>query len=713
MQVDGALAPPSGDEDDGSLFGSPPSSPVRGRSPQLALPTGPGPTENVGTIALPGSHYHSELAIDPAVLLLNSQPPMARPSSPSPVSPTPPSIPPSSHRPSASRGSSRVLRKSQKGKDRSTTPRPPPPPIHLPDPDEPVPANFLRSQQALLGHAGLIGGLKPSTLSSRYHRGSTPRNPIVVEDQLNPPPLGHGSTPSFSTAVVSPPPSEEIISSLVKQWNIFPVLESLLRLLSDAGAPSPSPVAAASPSPPLSQASGDLNHESGPVPKRRRLNSVPAGAADWDVPYPFQQGEGPDQYRLHWERERLKQLLSQLMGVIKGAARSAAVRTHLQQQIDPYLATFSSSGLPQQNSGPAACPIDAQPRAQLYHPDIRGVTNIPSTSGKTSSQPSHAPTDVQQFTPFDNLISSMLSNAIPHTQPPFDLTSNASTSAATPHNTSSPDLQQLMSMLQYRSIQGLVGDDAPIPSRPSTPSPGRLDQASSSAPVVNTIPDSLIDPALLERSLDHHSQAIHLSGCPTPGQQEPSTPTLVQSPIASASSLFDPSTPREDFYSEPDVYRPEQEDPVGAAALLLQMAASARPQQAFQPKMQSRASAAPRGLNALSLPVPSAIPLPSFGNVTATVTPASSRASSIAPTQQTNVTPAITSTSQFLTHLDQRRLNRASATNKSLNKHESIRRAKERRRQLAAELEKAKVELWETTIEQGVLSHLAKDHGRL
>ncbi|KAH9960830.1 hypothetical protein BC827DRAFT_1103965, partial [Russula dissimulans] len=63
----------------------------------------------------------------------------------------------------------------------------------------------------------------------------------------------------------------------------------------------------------------------------RRLNSVPAGAADWDVPYPFQQGEGPNQYRLHWEKERLKQLLSQLAVLIKCAKRSAATRTYLQQ----------------------------------------------------------------------------------------------------------------------------------------------------------------------------------------------------------------------------------------------------------------------------------------------------------------------------------------------------------------------------------------------
>lgn len=48
MQVDGVhgALPAGDDDDDDSLFGSPPPSPARGRSPQLALPTGPGHAEN-------------------------------------------------------------------------------------------------------------------------------------------------------------------------------------------------------------------------------------------------------------------------------------------------------------------------------------------------------------------------------------------------------------------------------------------------------------------------------------------------------------------------------------------------------------------------------------------------------------------------------------------------------------------------------------------
>ncbi|KAH9037805.1 hypothetical protein EDB85DRAFT_1812675, partial [Lactarius pseudohatsudake] len=174
----------------------------------------------------------------------------------------------------------------------------------------------------------LIGGLKPSALSTRYHKGTTSQNPIIVEDELDPPLLGRHSTLSLNSTSLPSPASEEVVSSLVKQRNIFPVLESLLRLLSGTGVPCTSPVATFScPTDSASSSSGG----SGPALKRRKLNSVPAGAADWDVPYPFQQGEGPSQYRRHWEKERLKQLISQLVVLIKGARRSAATRTYLQQ----------------------------------------------------------------------------------------------------------------------------------------------------------------------------------------------------------------------------------------------------------------------------------------------------------------------------------------------------------------------------------------------
>ncbi|KAA1467497.1 hypothetical protein DENSPDRAFT_832565, partial [Dentipellis sp. KUC8613] len=329
-------------DDDDSLFGSPPSSPARGRSPQLALPTGPGSSENVGTIALPGSHSHIEHPLDPAALNIlrpstrPSEPPptpstsqLSLPSPPRPVSgrvgrppgraskqscrpsvsqpvhtgvapacvdsryltgqhsvasisthsplqtlspfhhphafnlsPPPPdsaaiqseasgastratSLAPSS---SSSRAGSQAPRtqKAQKSKKASTSAsRPPPIEIPLPDPSAPPPAGFLRNQQALLGRAGLIGKVNPANLSKHHSRGAA-HNPIQILDDYDPPPIGQGSTP-VDASRLPPPSSKEIITSLVRQRNIFPVLESILRLLSGArtlpAPPQPKPSA--------------------------------------------------------------------------------------------------------------------------------------------------------------------------------------------------------------------------------------------------------------------------------------------------------------------------------------------------------------------------------------------------------------------------------------------------------------------------------------
>ncbi|KAH9972855.1 hypothetical protein BGW80DRAFT_1312965 [Lactifluus volemus] len=662
MQVDGELPLPAGDDDDSLFGGSPPSSPTRGRSPKLALPTGPGSAENVGTIALPGSHYCSELAIDPAVLVLNSPPPSRNSDSP------------------------------------STTPRLTPPSALNRSSHKPL-------SSCLLGHAGLIGGLDPSALSRRYHKRETSQNAIIVEDELDPPLLGKKST-SFNPSSLPSPSNDEVISSLVKQRNIFPVLESLLGLFSGTSVPS----AALGPTPSGPGHSGPSSSESsqerGPPPKRRRLNSVPAGAADWDVPYPFQQGEGPNQYRLHWEKERLKQLLSQLAVLIKGAKRSAAARTYLQQHAGSRSATPS---LPQ----PPSYQQHPEPRASLHdtptcHPEIRDVIPAASISENTPHPAPQVPATIPQIASLDDLIASLYNNSIPPVSSPFDFTSSSPVSEFNPHHPSPSssynpssdalpqDLDQFLAMLHHTSSQCMTSSiDSPEVSVPPEPLSKIADQVPPHEipAVTNAITDSVIDPTLLGESPNHISDAAG---------QVPSTPTLLQSPIASASSVFDPLTPREDLCSEPDVYRPEQgtsrtssrrvhipqglvnaitEDPISAASLLLQMAIAAS-SQASQAKARSLPSPASRYV---SVEPQSSMPVSSFQLLTIstpTTTPTSSRASSAAPR------PGLPASKLSL--LDQRRLNQVPPIKKALNKQELIRRAKERRQQLLAELEKAK-----------------------
>ncbi|KAI0040259.1 hypothetical protein FA95DRAFT_902233 [Auriscalpium vulgare] len=654
MQVDETHVQPGLDDDEDSLFGSPPPSPSRALLLRIQLSSEP------STSPTPSS----------------SRPTTIHPSQ-SIFAPEPARISSVQSSTSSSREHSRVppTRRSQKGKERASTPRPPPPPIELPNPDEPPPANFLRNQQALLGHAGLVGGVNPANLAKRHSRGCTSQNPIVVEDAFNPPPLGQGGAYAVDASHLTRPTGEEVITSLVKQGNVFPVLESLLRLLSGASSTAPHPSSGG-----WTRGYQESQEEdSGPSAKRRKLYNVPAGAADWDVPYPFPHGEGPEQYRVRWERERVKQLLAQLVSLVKGAARSAGARTYMQY---------------------GHAPVDSQALSQAFwnRQEIRDVTNAPSHS---STRPSGVPLpSVQDRTPFDNLIASLLSSSL--SQPSSDANSSSShlpQQASTPEpnffgsqddasaldTMSSPQFDDFMAILNGSSLSAMDIDQGPTPSAPLL----SLNQSSQS-----NVTDAMIDPALLEMSWPPAGGAE--VGSIGGFAASSSTPALVQSPMASTSSLFDPDppTPREDVQIEPEVYRSDQaEDPVAAATALLEMATNSSSQQAIP--VMTIPPAVPRP-HVVQQPHP--YPLQPY---------ADSRPASVDPAATVAPPPALATASQLMALLDSRRVAQKAAP--KLNKQDVIQRAKERRRQLMVELERAKIELWETTLEQGVLAHLVKD----
>ncbi|GLB40438.1 hypothetical protein LshimejAT787_0803090 [Lyophyllum shimeji] len=374
-----------------------------------------------------------------------------RPPAPSTTA-EPPSLPSStSTSPAVSRASSAAptfkpkTKSSRKSKSKESTPRPSPPEIPLPDPSGPPPANFLRNQAALLGTAGLVSGVSPAHLSThRPTRGNSPNNPIVVDDEEGSPPLGRSRSRQPYMKPVDPsllpaPSMQDVVAMLIGQKDIFPVLESLLRLIA-AGPGYQAPQLQSSFKRPLAT---QPPAESGPPTKKRKLNRVPAGAADWDVPFPFAPGEGPVSYRTTWERERGKQLISQLATLIKGAVRKAATRLYYQneeakrstsesQQADyaqkpksmrissqspvtepkvhgHYRPSTATYGL----QGEAALVAKAQ--AQEVLTDASNVNTKSSTSTSpsrySSVQPSAAHTPVPQPqppTPFDHLIYSLL-----------------------------------------------------------------------------------------------------------------------------------------------------------------------------------------------------------------------------------------------------------------------------------------------------------------
>ncbi|KAH9850344.1 hypothetical protein C2E23DRAFT_684000, partial [Lenzites betulinus] len=205
----------------------------------------------------------------------------------------------------------------------------------------------------------MVSGVHPANLSKiRHTRGATATNPIVVEDEpevAQQPCIGKRPTHSIPSdpSQLPPPTSEQILRTLLKQKNIFPVVVSLLRLLAPsapslASAPpgyphypypypypmyqSPSQGQASTPTHTATTSDSRPSSSSGAPPlKRRKLNAVPAGAADWDVPYPFQEGQGPENYRAVWERERGRQLLKDLVQLVQNAARKAATKSWYQQ----------------------------------------------------------------------------------------------------------------------------------------------------------------------------------------------------------------------------------------------------------------------------------------------------------------------------------------------------------------------------------------------
>jgi len=352
-------------QDEDSLFGSPPPSPLaRGRSPSpaLALPSaasaGPqcwgfGPSaQNVGTIALPGSHTNSEPSINPIAPSLSLPGGSSGPLLPQSL----PSSQPQSCQDSTTRSESPRVRpqtsvetrkstqaSKQVPKQKSSTPRPPPPAIPLPDPSEPLPSHFLRNQKALLGHAGLIAGVRPSKLTTlpSVDCGASPSNPIVLDDNDTEIPrepsalMGRSSIEYFKNlhpSQLPTPTTQEVVDMLIRLKDIFPILQSILRLLVSGGATVEQgwrQSAAATGTWGWTSQAGQRQISAQPPVKRRKLNCVPAGAADWDVPYPFLDGEGPKAYRQNWTKDRSRQLVSQLIGLVRLALEKAAAKKHV------------------------------------------------------------------------------------------------------------------------------------------------------------------------------------------------------------------------------------------------------------------------------------------------------------------------------------------------------------------------------------------------
>lgn len=207
------------------------------------------------------------------------------------------------------------------------------------------------------------------------------------------------TNPTVSDALLSVPSHQEVVRVLVAQKDIFPVLKGILKLATEdptlfSGLERRNAPFDMTNSPPREQPAG-------PSKKKRKLDHVPAGADDWDVPFPFAEGYGPQSYRRDWKRERAKQLASQLMSLIKDAIRIAAIKSYWKQRM------FESQ---------LAAPLQV---GSSYGATSSGSSREPTPFVFSSSPTPSTPTTQNQDQGLDQLVSSLLSavpgqNALPH-----------------------------------------------------------------------------------------------------------------------------------------------------------------------------------------------------------------------------------------------------------------------------------------------------------
>ncbi|KAI5823957.1 hypothetical protein K523DRAFT_376581 [Schizophyllum commune Tattone D] len=303
--------------DNDSLFGSPPSSP-RSPSPGLALPSAhnivriPGAPEdandeNVGTIALPAlslSHAPRPPAQDhgrdtaAAPAKSTAQQDRAR----QPEAPVPP----------ARGGTKRARRAASPGPSRPRT----------------TTTTTTRKRRRPQSPRPSVPTIAP---------GDAPSRPIIVEDHPHLDPR------------LPVPTTAEIVQTLMNTKEVLPLLLRTLLLVARSphlptAATSPSGSATPSDRPRRRRIGPSLKDAPPPPPPKdpsnkgkRKLTKVPAGAQDWDVPFPFQEGEGPEDYQQKWEKQRTRRLIGQLINLIKAAAKKTAVRKYKQMKLDGTL----------------------------------------------------------------------------------------------------------------------------------------------------------------------------------------------------------------------------------------------------------------------------------------------------------------------------------------------------------------------------------------
>lgn len=320
--------------DKDSLFGSPPPSPpTRGRSPSLALPESSvwrledaqASSQNVGTIALPGSQSHSSklpVFLNPALPsenndVLDLRPPAQRAQAP---------LHPQEDKSSATR---------------------------LPPHTHSRALHSTRTDQTLRDLVGLISHFEPvatassskqspiATPSPRASQGpeayppGSAQNPIEIDapdpaDAVNDALIALAgtvasalklpTTPRSSTSL-SEPTVNNVLHCIKHDPKLIPALKATYEYLGSI----PHNLQTSSRSLPH-DTTNQPDATSGSTKKRKRKPSgpqVPAGAGHWNVPFPFAPGKEPSGYPAQWRLEHGRRVLGELLGLFERAFAKA------------------------------------------------------------------------------------------------------------------------------------------------------------------------------------------------------------------------------------------------------------------------------------------------------------------------------------------------------------------------------------------------------
>lgn len=705
-------------DDTDSLFGSPPSSPrqVRGRSPSLALPGSPSASsavpKNVGTIALPGSLTSSEPLVNLPASPPRPQITRAQPSRPL-YALSQARANANEDRATSVAAAPRAHSKPSKRKAKSTTPAPTPngPSLSLPDTSGPLPPNFLRSQQALLGLAGVVAGINPSQLNTRSSRGTSAHNPIVVEDEA--PSISKSAWKARQSQLPSnlPVPNEQsIVDTLVAQQNIFPVLRSLLPYFgcsAEVGCCSGAHI-------PLYQNGHPLPHggeKEAPPVKKRKINSVPAGAGDWDVPYPFQGDEGPRDYRQTWEKEREKKLVKELISLIREAVQKAAAKSYVGETEGEKSAKKSKPDYKpgvyykSQLKDSETASSDSQDASQAllqWHSTQTAIGSEPPPSVSGSEWNSTFSTELE------TLLASLTADETRTFQNDLPVITSMDLSPTISNSPTLTSSTRLSTPFDLTRTTAGDKENAPSINDNSTPSVQTVDADLGFDFGGFDLSDIPIDPALLDLTSDLLPPTDSLSLNSEIASNSMDALTVVSvPPDGQGGQVLDTNSSSgwwQDFLkyvNDIPICSPPIDDAVQClSSAVVDPSSIVSTQSSISLPSLSPVIISP------SIPIPhapsssSSKPIASDGRRSPPIPPpmTTKRVShddgvTTRPTRGIMFMPPVT----------------GAPIKKTLDRDEVLQKAKARREQLAAELARTKIELWETTIEQGVLLNLLKD----